>query len=73
MSKIVSNLNEIQSIVATAIDEIHKGKSTRDALMYLASGLDKRMSKIVTELGGDPWQFKKTNETSLQLALGEVD
>lgn len=72
MSKILRELEDLGRVVEQAISSLRSGQDDIGILEDLTKNVDKQFSKIVKNLGGDEWHFKKANETSLALAL-ELD
>lgn len=72
MSKSLKHLEQIRKLVSDTINSIESGSKEKDALRMLSIGLDKKLANLVNDLGGTPYFFKKTNESSLELAMGEV-
>lgn len=72
MNKSLKHLEQIRELVSNTINVIEGGGTEKDALRMLSIGLDKKLANLVKELGGTSYYFKKTNESSFELAMGEV-
>lgn len=72
MSKSIQHLEQMKKIISDAIHTIENGSKEVTAIKLMSVGLDKKYASLVKDLGGLPYYFKKTNETSFELAMGEV-
>lgn len=72
MSKSLKHLEQIRKLVSDTISAVESGGKEKDALRMLSIGLDKKLANLVKDLGGTSYYFKKTNESSFELAMGEV-
>lgn len=72
MNKSLKHLEKIEVLLVNTRRAIEGGQKESDALRNLSIGLDKNMANLVKDLGGTSYYFKKTNESSFELAMGEV-
>lgn len=70
--KTIKSLEEIKNTIDQAIKSLEDGTNTKSAIKLMNIGLDKHLGKIVKDLGGDSWHYKKNNETAFELAMGEI-
>lgn len=71
-SRTIKNLQEIKNTIDQTIKNLDEGQNLNSALKLFNVGLDKHLAKIVKDLDGDAYHYKKSNETAWGLAMGEI-
>ena len=71
-TRTIKNLQEIKNTIDQTIKCLEEGQNLNSTMKLLNVGLDKHLAKIVKDLDGDAYHYKKSNETAWGLAMGDI-
>lgn len=71
-TKTIKNLQEIKHTIDQTVKSLEEGQNLNSTMKLFNVGLDKHLGKIVKDLDGDAYHYKKSNETAWGLAMGDI-